>query len=529
MAVPEQVLQDLHADDEETRRAALTVLAQAVDVRALPTLRDIAQNDESMELRFLGKRAILMLAGVPPEGAPAALKIPRLDDPDPGRRVAALHARAARGKDEDLAALEERAALEKDAGVRPLIALCLGAAGTRAQIPALDRLLDDSDPAVRRAALEALSLVRDAATYPYFVRFGRDADDQMRAIAVRQLGLLGREKVLKLCEVMARAPRPWMVAAALSLLSGTRDPKHVALYAANLRHADAEVRDRAREALSRLAAEGSGAASQALDASGVSPRDETATLAGRRIDLPETGPEELRAADPGARLAYIQSVLTRRDTEAVPSLIARLGREADNRVLAMLVTVLGQMGDADAVDGLKEFLTSKNDRVRSNAIEALGRLLPADQRGILVKSLDDSNNRARTNAVLALWGHGHSGVREALSALKSSTDKKARLSAIYAIGQIGEAASGLLNELLEDPDAEVTQKAKECWRMLGFADPSGSAIPVLPKERPSRPTPSLKDKAAPAAAGGRSRLIAALVAIVVLILGLSYYFVMMQE
>ena len=66
MAVPEQVLQDPHADDEETRRAALTVLAQAVDVRALPTLRDIAQNDESMELRFLGKRAILMLAGVPP-------------------------------------------------------------------------------------------------------------------------------------------------------------------------------------------------------------------------------------------------------------------------------------------------------------------------------------------------------------------------------------------------------------------------------------------------------------------------------
>lgn len=476
MAVPEQVLDDLHSDDEEVRRAALTRLASESDLRALPTLRDITASDESMELRFMGKRAILMLAGIRPDMDPASLKLPRVDDADPGRRVAAVQAHAVRGKGEDLALLEERAAVEKDKQVRPIIALALGAAGTRAQIPALDRLLEDPDPAVRRAALEGLTLVRDAAAYPYFVRYGRDADDAMRALAVRQLGQLGRDKVLRLCEVMARAPRPWMVASALSLLSGLRDGKHVPLFAAALKHADPEVRERAREGLSRMIADGVSEAASALDASGVTRRDEDFLLAARNADLPETGPDELRAADPQARLAYIQAVVTRRDTEAVPALISRLERETDNRVLAMLVTALGQLGNPDAVEGLRDFLKSKNDRVRANAIEALGRLLPPTDRGVLVKSLDDPHNRARTNAVLALWGHGHSGVREALAALKASTDKKARLSAIYAIGQIGEAASGLLNELLDDPDREVQQKAKECWRMLGLEDASGSAL-----------------------------------------------------
>jgi HEAT repeat protein len=471
VAAPDQVLEDLHSADEEVRRAALTALTGSPDLRALPDLRWAASGDESVELRFLAKRAILALAGVSPDGT-TAFKAPDLDDADPQRRVMAVHARAARGKDEDLETLRERLAFERDASVRPVLALALGAAGSRAQIPALEPLLDDEDANVRIAALQAFALLRDSAAYPYFVRFARDADDRLRTFAMGQLAQLGREKVIKLCEVMARAPRRWMIAAGLNVLSGLKDERFLPLFIQHLGHADASVQERAREGVERFAEVGNTTARDALRKLAPAPP----SMPGIKIELPDMGPKELRNPDPAARLTYVQTVLTRRDTEAIPDLIAHLERESDMRVLSTLVTVLGQMGDAAAIEGLREFLVSPNDRVRANAVEAIGRLAAASARGVLVKSLDDPHNRVRTNAILALWGTGPTSVRDALVGLKNSTDRKARLSAIYAIGQIGEQAAGMLNDLLADEDREIAQKAKECWRMLGLEDPSGSVI-----------------------------------------------------
>ncbi|MBI4858725.1 MAG: HEAT repeat domain-containing protein [Candidatus Riflebacteria bacterium] len=477
---PLHVLADLRSPDENRRRDSLVVLSRLRDLRAVPDLRVIEATDDSLELRFLAKQAILHLAGALPEGErERSVRAPLMDDPDPLCRVRSVCARAARGKPEDLSALSARVDLEQDPSVRPTLALAIGVCPGEGQWPILERLLDDPSGEVRVHALEAMTLSRQAAAYPYLVRHADDPDERLREVAARGLSRLGQQNVLRLCSAMCRASTPWMVVAGVRGLAGLHDPAHLSLLDPLLGHPVKEVAAAAREAIERLAREGCAEAIRAL-ARPVSTEppvvdDEMeSVLAG--VGQLDHGPHPSSEPDPAARLAQVVAVERRGDRRGVPWLLQRLDQESDSRVLAAVIAVLGRLGDATVLDVLASHLEAKNDRVRANAVEAVGRLTAPELRRSLLRFLDDPHHRVRTNAVLALWGQGCPGVREALISLGTAHDRQARLAAIYAIQQIGEPAAGQLCDLMRDVDPEVSRSARQCWRMLGLGERVGPGV-----------------------------------------------------
>jgi HEAT repeat protein len=509
---PAQVLEGLTSPDEDVRRASLHAAAGQSDLRLLPDLKRIEATDDCVELRVLARQAILQIAGVAGDGdararagaaAARGVRVPPLDDPDPENRSRAIRARAARGREDDMAALEARVECEEDPTVRCTLALALGASGSKSQIPALERLVEDPDAIVRAHGLEGMGLLRDPAAYPYFVRHARDLDNRLRTFAIKALGKLGKETVLRLCEAMCRSTKPWMVESGLHFLAGARDPRHLALFQQLSTYESDVVRAKAREGIERLAAAGHAGARQALGglpappgggpgsgpalaaaAAGavvvpapLPPGPGRQELRSRRIPLPDLGPDALRDADPALRVGHIQMVVSRKDREAVPGLLGRLERERDPRVLASLVGAIGVLGESSAVDYLVDHLDSADDRLRANAVEAIGRLARPENRRMLVRFLDDPHHRVRTNAILALWGLGFKGVREELAKLKESADRRVRFAALYAIQQIGEPASGMLHGLLVDPDPDVAARARACWQALGLGDPAAESAP----------------------------------------------------
>jgi HEAT repeat protein len=477
---------DLQSPDEAVRREALVKLGESRDLKALPDLRRIQASDESSELRFLAKKAILFLAGAlpGPDGKRAA-RAPAIDDPDPRARILSVCARAARGSDRDLEILEGRLEEEEVPAVRVALIHALGASGGKNQIPVLEKLLEDDDNKIRVAALEAMSLIRDPAVFPFFIRYSGDEDDRLRILSDRALARLGRANVVRLCLAMCKTQRPWMVLGGLNFLVGTADPVHLETFEQFVNHADPEISRKAREGMDVLAAEGSQAALKRRKElpppppEPVPPPPPRRPLVSRKIPLPEVEVDSLTSADPASRLRFIRQVETRREMEQLPALLEHLEVEKDPKVLATLILTVGQMADKSAVEDLRSFLDAKDDRIRANAVESISRLLQPEERGLLGRLLGDSNNRVRANAALACWGQSFAKYRDAVTSLVTSKQRTWRLSAIFVISQIGEPASSLLPGLLEDPDPEVANRAKECWRMIGVELPEMDDAPPV--------------------------------------------------
>jgi len=453
------------------------------DLRALPDLRSIEVQDESVELRLLARRAILHLAGALPPGDDrrSTVRTPPLDDLDPFKRILAIRARAVRAKPDDLEKLEQRVESEQDPTVRSELALALGVSGGKTRIPVLERLLEDAHPEVRRSALEGMELMRDPAAYPYFVRYARDVDNDLRACSLRALAKLGRVNVLRLCQAMCKSPTEWMAYSGVHVLAELKDSEYLPLFDELRSHPSSEVRDKARDGVEQLLSVVQEEARALLarvcpeEGKNLPNRDEAPS---RSVSLPDPDSLGLADPDPLVRQKYVALVEDRNDADLVPTLVAQIPVETDVRVLSTLVAVVGRMGDKNAVEAIVPLLDSPNDRVRANSVEAVALLAAPEDRRRMLRCLNDPNHRVRTNAILALWGQNFPGVRDALLQLATAREKKCRLAAIYAIGELGEPASGILPGLLADPDPEVAQRAQDCQRKIGLAETPEEFGPV---------------------------------------------------
>ena len=494
----ENLLRELASPDEAARKTALLALGREREARSWPAIRRMAASDDAAELRFLAKKVLMFLAtalDAPPgakPGGPAAL-----DAKDPAARIRAANVAAASGATDALPAIRERVGVETDATVRAALATALGALGTRAEIDLLETLASDPDARVRANTIEALEGIGDHSAYPIYVRFVSDKDNRIRANAIRALGALGRANMTKLCLAMIRSRKAWMIESALYLLVPMQAAEAIPAFEELAGHASREIRARARAGLERLVESGNGAAERALARV---PKGDGGSSTG---DMSMEDVEALaRPAGSGdgvagveARIATLRGIEAAMDREVLPELLARLEVEESPKVRAVLVRVLGKLGDAGLLPVLEGCLKDEDGRVRANAVEAVaGFITDPEHLKCLEPLLRDDNNRTKCNAVLALWGKVGNGPVQAMKELASSVDKNTRLSAVYAIHQIGEAASSLLTPLVNDTDADVKQKALECRKMLGLetapeepvATPRGT--PRVTGKQPARQT-----------------------------------------
>ena len=132
----------------------------------------------------------------------------------------------------------------------------------------------------------------------------------------------------------------------------------------------------------------------------------------------------------------------------------------DERSRADIVYVLGQIGDASAIDTLSFYLKDKNAEVRIAVVSALGNIGHKSAVFYLVDALSDSDSRVKTAAVLSLGEIGDPSAVDALVPFVNSGEKELGIRAIDALMEIGDAtAVEALISFLDNENPDIRKNA----------------------------------------------------------------------
>lgn len=497
----QNIVQGLASPDEETRKRAIFLAAQALDFRAVPALRTIAENDPSIELKYFAKKALFFLQqnylrqqqGQPPmEGAPAppggdpaeasdttaSLQRVRagLEDPDPQARNRLVQALARHGAAEALDLVLERVDKETDPFVRATMAVTVGILGTRREVPVLERFLKDEDPRVRANAIEGLMHVGAPEAARLIAPHLKDLDNRVKVNAYTALGKFERVDLLRALAEMIGSEQVWLRDSATYALVKLELPESVPLLDHALKDEYKGIRLKARNGLVLLAKRGVSTARAVLERYGGERDAPESYLTLEFLDLARAAAAQGAGDDPQGRLEAVLRVVQRQDRSKADALLTQLNSERDPRVLATLLLGLARLGDRRCLGAVAAHLRSPDRRVRANSVEALGVLGGADVQPMLVPFLQDPDNRVRANAVVALKDAQGVELTPVLLGMAQDSTELMRLSAVYALLELRrEDLLPLLAQLARDPVPRVRKKALDSLRILGAAGMAAAA------------------------------------------------------
>jgi HEAT repeat protein len=248
------------------------------------------------------------------------------------------------------------------------------------------------------------------------------ADDNNAWLAVRQLVALKDRSVPALMEALS-GQNPKVVKHAVYALGELKRTEAVVPILGYLNHSDPEIRQNAVFALGYI-------------------RDPRAV---------EPLMARLRDSDNVVREYAAAALENFRDPRAIPMLKDALIREEGS--VFNMATALYSLGDTDVIDLLIEKLKDPRAGNRLYAVYALGKIRDPREVEPLIESLTDEN--VQWLAVKALINLGDMAVPALMKAV-GRRQREIRLSAIYALGEIGDKRSSkLLLDNLIDPDAVI--------------------------------------------------------------------------
>jgi HEAT repeat protein len=326
-----RALDSLNADE---RNAAIQTLAQMKNPAALDVLAEAMQHPIA-DVRLAAAIALAKVKDLRAlRGLFEAIRNKRFDD---------LHAAEIDLADFGEAALPVMVSTlldaKEDQVVRMWAASALSRMNNRGALPALRELLSDTDPDLRKAAVDALSRYDEAR--PWILECMRDES-------------------------------PWVAGAAIKALARLSGPDFVAALIVALRRPERDVRWDASRALIEVG-------------------DATA--------LPALL-ESLRDTDDNVRTFSAQALARFGDESAVPSLLEAI-HDDSHSVRSYSRDALIRLGVA-ALAGLLESLHSKNRLDRLNAAYALGAIGDPTAVPALLQAVRDEDEYVRGNAVEAL-------------------------------------------------------------------------------------------------------------------------------
>ena len=427
-----QLLSDLKSDNPDTRHEAargLMVMGPQASAAAEDLIRAL-RKDTEQHVRAQIVRALARIGAEPATIIPPLLEV-LAGDRDVNTRMYAADA---------LGSLGEAAA--------PAVTGLVGA-------------LSDREPAVRRAAANALASARQAGSVSGLAAALKDPDDSVRDRAARALGAIGpdaKPAVSALMTALTDASAEVRTAAARALGNiGPGAATAVAPLTAMLKDADSFARNAACFALGRLG--------------------EAATSAGPAlIEMLNSGVEDTRASAAVALGGIGKPVRT----TAVPPLIGAL-KSGDPNLRAAAAEALGAFlppSDA-AVTGVISLLRDSSVQARYAAICAVREFGPAAktaERELLRISQRDRVELLQYTAIGALGALGvdmSERVPDLLKLLKTDRAmlaRSVRMEVIRATGYVGAVAFealGPLNDIAEkDPDAEIRDLAVDALRRI---------------------------------------------------------------
>ncbi len=377
--------------DLAAKLAAVEALAEIGDVSAVPVVEEALSNLKGPELA-VAQRAYLRLAD----------SLVRNDERGQARRI---YDKAAR-----ISPAHKAAAL-----------IGFARAGLQSEIERIASALDDPDPQVGGAAVEAASRIT--------------GDGMTKALLVR----LERDPSVKLLRILARRRGPGARAALLNAARNTQ-AANLRLEALRLFGDFSSDRD-GRDAIDLLLS--------ALGEGGEVDRVVETTLSRMRGPVTVTIAEQLGKASGDRKLALIRVLGARREVEGLQALESAAS-DASLPVRTAALQAIGQVGQASSVALLLGILVKAGDAERGAAIGALARLCGDESSTAIVAAFARAEGADRAVLLRVIALRRDPGSVDRLKKAAGEPSSLVRLAAIEGLGFSNDlSALPILLEVIE--------------------------------------------------------------------------------
>ncbi len=429
--VTDLLVEQLEAEEMETRQAAVAALGRIGDAHAVPALTRVLTADDELVIATTGalakigdRRAFDPLLGLLGHSKAAV-------------RQAAISALNSLGHP-DMPARAAVLLCDPDPLVRESAARIAGYFGYPECVDLLFELCHDEDEGVRRAAIESLPYLEDDRVLPTLVAALQDGPRKVRASAARALGQAESPDVLWPLLSALEDADPWVRYYATRSLGRLAFPESLDALAHLAREDEANmVRAAATEALGQIG----GAWAVTILAPLVEAEEHDLSRAALRA-LGQIG-----------------------HPDALPPILAALHASDPEQRLDALYA-LAKRGGVGAVGALQWVATTDAEpRVAQAALEALARLATPEAVAALAALTADPTHREVCIAALAGLGAAH--VEEVARGL-THVHPAVRRATVSALARMkNPLASAKLRAALEDEDPSVRLAAATELRHLG--------------------------------------------------------------
>ena len=317
-------------------------------------------------------------------------------------RIAAYTMLAELALPETQAVLED-GLLDPSILVRARAADGIGKAGLAGKSGPLRRALNDAVPAVRIAAMNALSEANVTDIMPFLIEVARVDDGPEAVFAYAALYRLGKQDMLTDIVGAATLPEPEVRMAALGVLGRLNRPASLAVLSQGVYDPEPSVRAFAAGALGDYGQAGGVAPlTHAIGDDSAHVRTVAATSLGR-LGIRENHPllrALIRDVSMQVRAGAVEGLLRLGDTSAI-ALAADLAKHPDPSIRAAAAHALGATSDKEAVAILQTLLQDQQPQPRLLAAKSLGKT-GAPVMPLLKKALQDSDLSVRLAAAGSL-------------------------------------------------------------------------------------------------------------------------------
>lgn len=459
--VTDLLIEQLEAEDLETRRAAVIALGRIGNPESVPALLRVLTEDDELMIVAAGALAKLgdprafetllsmvghrdaavrqaVIAAINSLGHPEmpARAVVLLNDPDPYVRESVVRIAGYFGFTECVDLLVERCR-DANENVRRAAIEHLPYLEDERALPILIEALRNEAPRVRAAAAQALAQVDDKAVITHLIAALNDSDSWVRYFAACSIGRQGDAAALDALAELAQTDAPNHVRiAALEALGRIGGVRAVAILAPFIERGESDLAQAAVKALGSI---GHPNALPPLQAA-VQSHDSTLRVAALRALGKRGGDEVAEAlqwvaatdADAEVTQAAIDALAHLATPEAIDALVTLT---ADHKHREACIAALSRFDEAQ-LEWIAHGLTHANVEVRRAVTEALGRIKRSSASELLSAALDDPEATVRLAAANALGYLGNRRAERKLVALvRTDPDMAVRRAAEKALGK----------------------------------------------------------------------------------------------
>ncbi|HEX6291238.1 MAG TPA: HEAT repeat domain-containing protein [Herpetosiphonaceae bacterium] len=454
--VVDALIEQLAAEDAETRAAAVVALGRIGDARVVPELIEVLETDPDLAVV-----AADALAKIGDHRAFEAL-LRHLGDPDVAARQAVISALHSLGHPD----LEQRITAllhDPDPLIRESALRIAGYFGYDACAVTIVTAVEDRDERVQQAAIEALAYLDNPRCLPLLLHVLRHEMPNLRAAAARALGHMDEPEALAALLGALDDPQPWVrYFATRSLGQRARPDTLEPLIRVLERDTAGQVRIAAAEALGQIGGEQAAQSLTPLTAASDADLVRATLHALGQTRHPAALPPllaALRGADPSQRAAAVDAVALHGGMGAVPALQWVAAADHDVEMQQAAITALSRVQTSEATAALIELLIDpqRREAVRAALARKGARIVDDLQRG-----LAHPHPAVRATVVEILARIKLPAVREPIAGALDDVDPAVRIAAVTALGRIGhQHAARKLNDLAyADPEADVRRAAR---------------------------------------------------------------------